>query len=258
MPERNSYEAGTPSWVDLSTPDVDASARFYGELFGWDTEETGTVEETGGYRFFLDRGRKVAGVGPIMQEGQPPAWATYFATDDADALTQRARDAGVTVLAEPMDVMDAGRLAFFAHPAAGMFGAWQAGNHKGAELVNEPVSLAWNQLITHDADGAGRVLEAMFGLRVETQDFGGGPYTILMLGENGVGGIMASPPGMPAEAPAFWNVSFAVAGADATVAKAQELGASVTMPAMDMAGVGRIAGLVDPQGAQFNIAELPS
>jgi len=58
MPERDGFAPGTPSWVDLATPDVDNAARFYGELFGWTTEETGTVEETGGYRFFLSGGRR--------------------------------------------------------------------------------------------------------------------------------------------------------------------------------------------------------
>ena len=56
---------------------------------------------------------------------------------------------------EPMDVFDAGRMAFFAHPAGGMFGAWQAGEHTGAELVNEPVSLAWNTLVTPRRGGRG-------------------------------------------------------------------------------------------------------
>ena len=58
MPERDGYAPGTPSWVDLATPDVDNAARFYGELFGWETQETGTIEETGGYRFFLSGGKQ--------------------------------------------------------------------------------------------------------------------------------------------------------------------------------------------------------
>ena len=91
MPERDGFAPGTPSWVDLATPDVDDAARFYGELFGWETEETGTVEETGGYRFFLSGGKKVAGVSPLMSEGQPVVWATYFDTDDVDALAERVR-----------------------------------------------------------------------------------------------------------------------------------------------------------------------
>ncbi len=258
MPERGSYAPGTPSWVDLTTPDVEAACVFYRELFGWDSAETGPVEETGGYRFFLSGGRKVAGVTPIMGAGQPPVWSTYFATDSVDALATRVADAGGTALMEPMDVSDAGRMAFFAHPAGGMFGGWEARGHNGAELVNEPVSLAWNTLVTPDTEGAATFLEAVFGLRTESQDFGGASYTMLMLGENGVGGLMGQPPGMPEGTPAFWGVSFAVEHTDATVAKALELGGSVLMEAMDMPGVGRIATVTDPYGASFSVAALES
>jgi predicted enzyme related to lactoylglutathione lyase len=205
---------------------------------------------------FFSGGRRVAGVGPIMQEGQPPIWSTYFATDDVDALAVRVRDAGGTALMEPTDVFDAGRMGFFAHGAGGMFGAWQAGNHTGAELVNEPVSLAWNTLVTRDPEGAARFLEAALGLRAETRDFGDGPYTLLMLGDRGVAGLTDAPPEMPEGVQAIWGVSFAVADTDATAAKAQELGGALTMTAHDVEGVGRIAGLIDPYGAVFNVAAL--
>jgi uncharacterized protein len=257
MPERDGFAPGTPSWVDLTTPDTDGAKRFYGELFGWTSEDAGDPEETGGYAMFYSGGRRVAGVGPIMGEGQPTYWSTYFATDDVDALTERVKAAGGNALMEPMDVMDAGRMAVYAHPAGGMFGAWQAGNHTGAQLVNEPVSLAWNSLMTRDLDSATAFLTAIFeGMRADSQDFGGGPYTLLMLGESSVAGVTPMPPGVPDEAPAFWNVSFAVADTDATAARAQELGGSVIMPAMDMQGVGRIAGIADPYGAAFSIAKL--
>src|SRR3954469_2409030 len=108
MPERTSYEPGTPSWVDLSTSDVDGAKRFYTELFGWDAEDAGPPEETGGYGFFMQRGKRIAGGGPIMNEGQPSVWMTYVATDDADATVQKARANGATIHVEPMDVMDAG------------------------------------------------------------------------------------------------------------------------------------------------------
>ena len=101
MPERDGYAPGTPSWVDLATPDVDNAARFYGELFGWETQETGTIEETGGYRFFLSGGKRVAGVSPLMTDGQPVVWATYFDTDDVDALAERVTEFGGESFFEP-------------------------------------------------------------------------------------------------------------------------------------------------------------
>ena len=257
MPERDRYAPGTPNWVDLTTPDLDGAKAFYTSLFGWTAVPAGPPEETGGYENFESGGRRVAGVGPVMGEGQPTYWATYFATDDVDALTQRVKAAGGNVLLEPMDVLDAGRMAIFVHPAAGMFAGWQAGSHTGAQLVNEPVSVAWNALMTRDVPAASAFLTEVFeGLSAETQEFGGGPYTVLMVDGAGVGGVSPMPPGVPDEAPAFWNVSFAVEDTDATVARATELGGSVILEAFDMETVGRVAGLTDPFGAAFSIVSL--
>ena len=258
MPERDGFAPGTPSWVDLATPDVDAAEAFYGELFGWTTFAPGTVEETGGYKFFLSDGHTVAGVSPLMDEGQPVVWSTYFATDDVDALAARVTEFGGSSLFEPMDVMDAGRMGFFAHPAGGTFGAWQAGTHTGAELVNEPVSLAWNTLITPHPEDAAAFFGLIFGLSTETQVLGGEDFVVLTLGEQGVAGLMSPPPGMPDGVPAFWGVSFAVTDADATAALAVERGGSLLMEPMEREGVGRIATVTDPWGASFSVAALSS
>src|SRR4051812_50057092 len=117
MSERTSYEPGTPSWVDLSTPDPDAAKRFYGELFGWKAEDPGPVEETGGYAMFTLRGKNVAGVSPLMSEDQPAVWSTYVSTDDADAVVARAKDAGGGAGGGPQGGMGGGRPGVGGHPA---------------------------------------------------------------------------------------------------------------------------------------------
>jgi uncharacterized protein len=249
MTERTSYEPGTPSWVDLSTSDPTAAREFYGGLFGWEAVDAGPVEETGGYAMFTLRGKRVAGLGPLMDPNQPQVWSTYISTDDADAAVGRARDAGAQVIVEPMDVMDAGRMAFVAHPAGGFVGMWQPGNHIGAQLVNEPGSLSWNQLHTRDKEGAAAFYGAVFGWTLG--DFGG--MGVWNLGENGIGGIMDMPPGSPDELPAFWMTIFSVADADESVAKASELGGAVVSPPTDLEGIGRFALLTDPQGVYFGI-----
>src|SRR3954465_7126152 len=94
MAERTSYEPGTPSWVDLSTSDVDGAKRFYTELFGWDAEDAGPPEETGGYGFFMQGGKRIAGVGPILQPGQPTVWMTHAASADAGARRGQRRRGG--------------------------------------------------------------------------------------------------------------------------------------------------------------------
>jgi predicted enzyme related to lactoylglutathione lyase len=245
MSERTAYEPGTPSWVDLSTPDPAAAKEFYGGLFGWDAADAGSVEETGGYAMFTLRGKQVAGIGPLMDPNQPAVWSTYVSTDDADAAVARAREAGGQVVVEPMDVMDAGRMAFVAHPAGGYVGLWQPGRHIGAELVNEPGSLTWNQLHTRDQDGAAAFYGAVFDWTL-----GQGVFN---LGERPIGGIMDVPPGTPDDVPAFWMTIFSVADCDESVSKATELGGAVVSPPEDLEGIGRFALLTDPQGVYFGI-----
>jgi uncharacterized protein len=253
MTERTSYEPGVPSWVDVSSPDVEASKRFYSGLFGWEVQDAGPAEETGGYAMFTLKGRTVAGLSPVQDENQPPMWSVYVATDDADAAAARVTEAGGDVLFGPIDVMDAGRMAVFAHPAAGLLGTWQAGAHTGAQLVNEPGALNWNELQTRDVEGAKAFYAAVFGWQPDDQDFGGMTYTVFNVGDTGIAGAMAMPSQAPAEVAAFWLAYFTVADCDASVAKVQELGGSALGPAHDLEGVGRFAVVADPHGASFGV-----
>lgn len=245
------YANGTPSWVDLGSPDGDASVAFYGGLFGWTATEPGPVEETGGYRMLQKDGKNVAGLGPAM-EGQPNVWTTYLAVDDADKTAELVKAAGGVAFVEPMDVMDAGRMAIFADPNGAVFGVWQAGQNKGAEVVNEPGSFTWNELLTRDVDKAKRFYTQAFGLEPSDFPMGDGPpYTVLNVGDRGVGGIFAMGDEYPAEVPSHWLTYFAVDDTDASVAKATSLGATVTQEPMDIPTVGRIAVLAGPHGEMF-------
>jgi uncharacterized protein len=135
--ERDGYPAGTPCWVDVSTRDLDATKAFYTGLFGWEPS-TDPRPEAGGYTMFRLRGKEVAAASPVRQGEAPPVWSTYIATDEVDATAAKIREAGGSIVVEPFDVLDAGRMAFASDPTGGVFGVWQAGRHKGAQLVNDP------------------------------------------------------------------------------------------------------------------------
>jgi predicted enzyme related to lactoylglutathione lyase len=251
MPDRDSYSPGTPAWIDLGASDVDGAVAFYGGLFGWTATEP--RENTGGYRRFLLDGKNVAGVMPLMQPEQPVAWSSYVSTDDADAVAERVKANGGQVLAGPMDVMELGRMAFFMDPAGAAIGVWQPNQFIGAETVNEPGTLNWNELATRDIDGAKAFYSAVFGWTVDDRDFGGGKYTIWQNNGEGVGGGMAMGDQYPPDVPPHWMVYFAAADVDASAEKAKELGGSVTVPPMDIPDVGRFAVISDPQGAVFSL-----
>src|SRR4051794_30664429 len=158
------YPPGTPCWLDLNSPDMDASRAFYGELFGWSSELTpGPVDEVGGHRMFRLDGAAVGGLGPAMA-GAPAAWTTYVAVENAASTRKRVEQAGGSTIMEPFPITDAGTMALFKDGADGaIFAVWQPGEHHGAELVNAVGALTMNELGTRDLEGAGRFYGAVFG-----------------------------------------------------------------------------------------------
>src|SRR4051794_15303265 len=208
MARREHYEPGAPLWGGLSTRDPAAAKAFYGELFGWEAEDAGPPEETGGYGFFNLRGEMVAGVGPLQDPNSPSAWSTFISTPDVEATAQKATEAGAQVLAGPMDVMDAGRMVMLAHPPGGVIGGWQEGQHTGAKLVNEPGSWGWSELQTRDVDAATTFGTAVFGWEIRPADLEGMTYATVHVGDRAVAGITTMGPGAPDELPAFWLTYF--------------------------------------------------
>lgn len=250
------YAPGTPSWVELSSPDPDASAAFYAATLGWTVTEPGD-EQTGGYRMFQSAGSNVAGLMGHMGPDQPTAWATYVSVADADESAQKVAEAGGSVIVAPMAVMDLGRMGVFADPTGAVFGVWEPGSFAGADLVNEPVSLTWNEVHTPDTETDKGFYKAVFGWEAGRPEFEGAPetYTVWQLDGHNVGGMMQmSGERFPPGTPPHWSVCFAVADADATCAAAREHGGTVVQEPVDMP-IGRFAAIVDPQGAWFTVMQ---
>ena len=254
MPQRSSYTEGTPNWVDLQTNDTEGAKAFYTSLFGWSYDDQPMPH--GAYSIAQVEGEPVAAIAPQSQQmaadGVPPVWNTYIAVDDVDAAAARVADAGGTLAMEPFDVMDAGRMAFVIDPSGAPVALWQAHGHIGAGLVNEPGTLAWNELTCDDLEAALPFYEAVVGLTARTEPMGDQEYTLLCVGEDMAGG--ATTPQM-AGVPNHWHVWFAVGDADATAAAATAGGGRVLMEPMDMP-IGRIATLADPQGAVFSVIAM--
>ena len=251
MPAVSRHVDNTPGWFDIGT-DVAAATSFYTSLFGWEAQEAGPPEESGGYGFFLQGGQMVAGYGPQQNPG-PPFWTTYVIVASADAAAEAVEAAGGTVVMAPMAVMDQGTMAVFTDHQGAFVSVWQAAQHTGAQVVRETGAFTWVELHSRDVAGSKAFYASVFGWDAATSGEGGPmPYTEFKVGGDSVAGLMEIGADLPAEVPPHWLPYVEVADTDATVAKATELGGSVLVPGTDFPG-GRFAIVTDPQGANLGV-----
>jgi predicted enzyme related to lactoylglutathione lyase len=264
MSERDGFEPGVPCWVDTWQPDADAAVAFYTRLFGWEAEDTMPADVPGKHFMCRLRGRDVAAVASRPEAApEVTAWDTYVWVDSAEDAAGKAAHAGGSILMEPFDSLDGGRIAVVTDPAGAAIGLWQPGTHGGAQLVNEPGAWSMSQLATPDPEGARAFYAAVFGWQPESFDFGGLEATMWRLP-----GFEGGEPEQPVPrdlvavmvppqdgAPAHWSVDFWTGDADAAAERAVELGGRVLVPPFDTP-VGRTGVLADPQGAAFSVSKV--
>jgi predicted enzyme related to lactoylglutathione lyase len=276
MSERDGYLPGVPCWVDTDQTDPAKAAEFYGGLFGWELEESMPAGGEGSYLIARLRGGDVGAISSMPADGPPtPTWNTYVWVEDADATAKQVEAAGGSVLVEPFDIGDAGRMAVFADTEGAVFNVWQAREHRGSKVVNEHGAVIFNGLATRDLAAAERFYGAVFGW--QHLPIPGSPMWALPGYSDHLEELM---PGLKAGAaesgapegfldvvaqvrpladgdptPPRWEVTFATDDVEATVARAKELGAEIVSGPEDAPWV-RHAVIRDPQGATFTASQF--
>jgi predicted enzyme related to lactoylglutathione lyase len=278
MSERDRYIPGVPCWVDTSQRDPAAAVAFYSGLFGWACEDAMPAGSESPY-FIARLGDGEVGAIAGIAPGAPAiaTWNTYVWVENAEETAERVWTAGGTCLADPFDVNDAGRMAVFADPEGATFNVWQPGRHRGAQVVNEPGSVNFNTLNTRDPDRAREFYNSVFGWETLPLGGSGEMWTLPGYGDHlaldrpaireemaavgapaGFEDVVASLNPIPESqsgTPAHWGVVFAVDDADATAAKAVELGGTVLVAPFDAPWV-RTTVISDPQGATLTASRF--
>jgi len=259
MTAKTEYAHGDFSWVELATTDTAEAKHFYGTLFGWQP-----IDMPAGpgmiYTMCKLKNQYVAALYAMDNERRsqrvPSHWLPYITVRNVDEISKKASQGGGKVLNGPLDVLDAGRTAAVQDPTGAHFAVWQAKNHIGAGIINEPGAMCWNELTTPAPELAGRFYRTTFDWTGETMDMGAaGTYTIFKAGSTQVGGMFA-PPTPLKDVPPHWLTYFAVGDCDGTATQVEELGGKVVRAPDDIPNIGRFAICKDGQGAGFAIIKL--
>jgi len=248
MPNIDKHAPGSFCWIELATTDSPSAKKFYTELFGW-TPDDNPMGPGMTYTIWKLQGRDAGAMYEQMadqkQQGIPPHWLIYMATDNVDSTVAQGKALGFNVLAGPFDVMDKGRMAVVADPQGATFGLWQSMSHTGTGIQGVPGSFCWAELAASDVAAARESYEKLFGWTFKVSP----EYSEILLGGNSIGGFMANNPEWGA--PPHWGGYFMVTSCDDSTAKAKSLGGKVLLEPMDIPNTGRFSVISDPQGATF-------
>ena len=255
MVTRQSAPLGAPTWIDLTTSDLERAQQFYGAVFGW-TFETGGPEYRGYVTAAVD-GQVVAGLmRSDPQWNAPDRWNTYLHTADAEVTLAGVVAAGGGSCGGVMDIPAKGRMALFTDTTSGLVGIWQPGGHDGFAVFNEAGAPAYHQLTASEYAKALDFYRTVFGWTTEvvsdTDEF---RYSTAVFDGEALVGVMDGTAFLAEGAPSVWDTFFGSDDVDRTVEAVVANGGAVVRGAEDTP-YGRLAAVTDPTGAAFNLTSL--
>ena len=259
MAEFKEHAPGIFCWVDLATTDAEGAKKFYSELMAWNMVDTQAGE--GMVYTMMQLGEKIVaglyGMGPEQRaQDLPPHWMPFVSVSNVDETVEKTKLLSGTVIMEPADIFEYGRMANIQDPTGAILALWQPKQHIGAQLKNEIGTVCWNELMTNDEQKAGEFYSELFGWTAKTQQMGDGSmYTMFNLGDTQVGGMMKIQEEW-GDVPPNWMVYFAVENCDTSVEKVTSLGGQIIVPTTAVPDVGKFAVIQDPQGAVSGIIEM--
>src|SRR5262245_9291902 len=258
MANVDSHAPNTFCWAELATSDPQAAKAFYTELFGWSFQDA-PGPSGGTYTMLSLRGRFAAALYQMEKEqrerGIPSHWLSYVSVNDAEKTAKAAQQLGGKVMMQPFEVMQLGRMAVIADPSDAVFAIWQPKQAIGAQVIDEPGAMCWNELATRDVEGAKRFYGGVFGWGFKTDKAGPVSYTELKVGDRSFGGILEMDPGW-GNIPPHWMPYFAVADCDQIAERAKKLRGDLKVPPTDIPNVGRFSVIQDPTGGVFAVIAL--
>lgn len=258
MPVVQSYPVHVFCHADLNTTDAQAARSFYGTLLDWDFTET-QLEGQSVHSMGRIDGHAVAGLAQLPPNaeaaGMCPNWTPYIHVADADRTLAVGEEAGGTTVMPPFAVEDAASIAVMMDALGAVVALFLVGTQIGVGLVHEPGAMVWFDLLTEDRSSAAAHYRTVFGWETEQDRIGKG-HSLLVGGPDSAdewrygAGLDDGPTAWLSPAP-LWLVYFQVADIAVSVQLALELSAQAP------GGIkpGRIARLLDSQGAPFGLVQ---
>lgn len=255
-PASTEHHVGKVVWVELVTPNLAATERFYAGLFGWTYREIHAGRSD--YAVALLDGRPIGGllqkVAP-KDERRQPAWLSFIAVSDVDATKRTAVEHGAKVVFEPKTYPQRGRQAVLTDPDGASFALLASSSGDPPDFLASPGEWIWSSLHVRDPAAEADFYKSLFGYDVFDVPSGDGlKHAILSSDDYARASVNAFSDNSSQRHP-HWLNFVRVVDAAGTAAKAVALGGRVLVePHVDRHG-GNVAVIADPTGAPVGLME---
>jgi uncharacterized protein len=248
MSEEKKITFGRFVWHDMVSQDKEKAVEFYTALFGWELEDF-DMGDRGVYTMWKADNQTMGGFGQAPSADVPAHWAGFVQVENIEETVARVEQNGGTLLHDIIDIPEVGKAVPFTDPAGGVVQAFQALKPFSVAPDYRPpeLSVCWNELVSHDPVASQAFYTEVFGWKAVKEDMGGFEYTLFMVDEMQVAGLMQAPP--EHKGPTVWLSHVYVDNLATTKEKAISLGATILMEPQTMPGIGSFFLLRDPFGA---------
>lgn len=255
------FGPGSFFWRELTTRDLSKAKEFYSKVIGWEYVEM-NMGPMGDYNVIKAGDADCGGL--MAMEGEhwgdaPSHWNYYICVEDVDATVEKAVAAGGEKISDAFDAPEVGRIGMLKDPAGAHFMIIAPAHPDPKPPCQDEKAFIWTELMARGFDKAQAFYETVFGWEFiqipMPADNGVEYYNLISLNGKSIGGAMEMPSEVPAEVPTHWMGYINVSDIDATMAKAEAEGGTITFPVMDIEDVGRFGQFCDPTGATIALMQ---
>ena len=255
-PPTSHYVPGKWVWAELFTEDVKASIRFYGEAFGWSFQAFPAARGPG-YTLAVSDGEPVGGMlqrEHAYQKERGSRWLGMISVPDVKAAARYAAGHGGKVVVSPRFLAGRGEVALLADPEGAPFGVIRSSAGDPADYLAEDKQWVWIELWAKDPNAMAQFYSGLAGYEVAPVERPDGRMGYLLAsGGYTRCGVISSPARTLAPA---WLPYLRVEDVKAATTQAQQAGARVVVAPDRVIRGGRVALIVDPEGAPLGLAEV--
>ncbi len=253
------WHPGKFVWADLITDDLNTAMRFYGDLLGWEFRQANLPGRY--YVIGFNGGRPISGLlqAPQKQASKGrPRWIGYLSVTEVGQAMQSVVINGGKVLLAPKHLAERGEQAIVRDPEGAVFGIIKTSQGDPQDYLAEPGDWIWTQLLSHDAERAGKFYQTLADYEVVDDPKSRFPDTLILIAH---GYARATVTTIPADRPSLqpaWLPFVRVVDIRASVARTDALGGRVLLAPRPDLLEGRLAVVADPSGAALGLIEWDS